>query len=74
MSFPNVLSLYVIWILPSTTRKNNLAYGASVSAMTIVSNNVREGAIVGPKARHFKTYGYRDLDKIKNLIRKYPNK
>tara|TARA_B110000003_G_C16654248_1_gene535672 strand:- start:5186 stop:5743 length:558 start_codon:yes stop_codon:yes gene_type:complete len=55
-------------LLPNIT----IGFGASVSAMTIVSNNVREGAIVGPKARHFKTYGYRDIDKIKDLIRKYP--
>lgn len=51
-----------------------VGFGASVSANTIVSNNVKKGAIVGPKSRHFKTYGYRDLDKIRDLIQKYREK
>ena len=56
-------------LLPNIT----LGFGSSVSANTIVSNNVKKGAIIGPKSRHFKTYGYRDLDKIKELISKYPH-
>ena len=57
-------------LLPNIT----VGFGASVSANTIVSNNVKEGAIVGPRSRHFKTYGFRDLDKIRDLIEKYPGK
>lgn len=55
-------------LLPNIT----IGFGASVSANTIVSNNVKEGAIVGPRSRHFKTYGFRNLDKIRDLIKKYP--
>tara|TARA_Y200000002_G_scaffold377651_1_gene383623 strand:- start:19970 stop:20530 length:561 start_codon:yes stop_codon:yes gene_type:complete len=54
-------------LLPKIT----VGFGASVSANTIVSTNVKKGAIIGPKSRHFKTYGYRDVDKIKDLIEKY---
>jgi acetyltransferase-like isoleucine patch superfamily enzyme len=57
-------------LLPNIT----IGFGASVSANTIISNDVKQGAIVGPKSRHFKTYGYRDLGKIKELINKYPEK
>ena len=54
-------------LLPNIT----IGFGATVSANTIVSTNVKEGAIVGPKSRHFKTYGYRDIGKIRSLISKY---
>jgi acetyltransferase-like isoleucine patch superfamily enzyme len=54
-------------LLPKVT----IGFGASVSANTIVSNNVKEGAVIGPKSRHFKTYGYRDIDKIRELMNKY---
>ena len=52
-------------LLPKIT----IGFGASVLANTIVSNNVKEGAIVGPRSRHFKTYGSRGLDKIRDLIK-----
>lgn len=48
-----------------------IGFGASVSAHTIVSNNVKDGAIIGPKSRHFKIYGYRDIDEITALIKKF---
>ena len=48
-------------ILPNV----NIGFGSSVSACTIVSKD-------GPKSRHFKIYGYRDIEAIKNLIKKYP--
>ena len=55
-------------LLPNVT----IGFGASVSANTIVSNNVNKGAIIGPKSRHFKVYGYRNLDRIRDLIKEYP--
>ncbi len=57
-------------VLPNVT----IGFGASVSANTIVSNNVNQGAIIGPKSRHFKVYGYRNLERIKDLVKKYPKK
>jgi dTDP-4-amino-4,6-dideoxy-D-glucose acyltransferase len=54
-------------VLPNVT----IGFGASVSAGTILSTNVKEGAVVGPRFRHFKTYGYRNLDKIRNLRNKF---
>lgn len=55
-------------ILPNV----NIGFGSSVSACTIVSKDVERGSIIGPKSRHFKIYGYRDIEVIKNLIQKYP--
>ena len=57
-------------LLPNVT----VGFGATVSANTIVSTNVTQGAIIGPKSRHFKVYGYRNLNKIKDFINEYPKK
>jgi len=57
-------------LLPKVT----IGFGATVSAHTIVSTNVKEGAVVGPKSRHFKTYGYRDVDMIRDLMNKHQRK
>jgi len=50
-------------ILPNLT----MGYASSASANTLISRNVDEGAIIGPKSRHFKVYGYRDLNKINEM-------
>ena len=54
-------------VLPNTT----IGFGSSASANTIISSDVKEGAIIGPKSRHFKTYGYRKIDGIKDLMHKF---
>ncbi len=54
-------------VLPNVT----IGLGSSASANTIISSNVKEGSIIGPKSRHFKTYGYRKIDGIKNLMHKF---
>ena len=54
-------------VLPNIT----IGFGSSASANTIISSDVKEGAIIGPKSRHFKTYGYRKVDGIKDLMHKF---
>jgi len=50
-------------ILPNVT----IGFGSSAAANTIISKNVKEGAVIGPRNRHFKVYGYRNLEDIKKL-------
>jgi len=50
-------------LLPNVT----MGYGSSASANTLISRDVNKGAIIGPKNRHFKIYGYRDLNAIDEM-------
>ena len=47
--------------------KPTMGFASSASENTLISRNVNEGAIIGPKSRHFKVYGYRDLNKINEM-------
>ncbi len=44
-----------------------VGFGASIAANTMVNSSVKDGAIIGPKIRHFKVYGYRDIKAINDL-------
>ena len=55
--------------LPGT----DVGFGTSIAANTIVSSKIKNGSIIGPKERHHKLYGYRDLDKIIKLQKKFEN-
>lgn len=54
-------------VMPGTI----IGMAATASAGTLISRDVDDGAVIGPKQRHFKIYGYRDLDAIKKLKDKF---
>ena len=54
-------------VLPNVT----MGFGSSAASNTIISKNVKAGAVIGPKNRHFKVYGYRDLKEIERLKIKF---
>lgn len=56
-------------ILPNIS----IGLGATISANTIVSSDVEDGAIAGPKSRHFKIYGHRNVALIKQMIKNFEN-
>ena len=55
--------------LPNT----HIGFGASIAANTIVGSKIKEGSIIGPKSRHFKLYGYRNINRIKELKEDFEN-
>ena len=50
-------------VMPGTS----IGMAATASAGTIISRNVNDGAVIGPKHRQFKIYGYRDINTIKKI-------
>ena len=48
-----------------------MGYGSSGAANTIISKNVKKVAVIGSKNRHFKIYGFRNLEKINRLKTKF---
>ena len=54
-------------VLPGTT----IGKASTASAGTIISRSVNDGAVIGPRQRHFKIYGYRDIDSINVLKDKF---
>ncbi len=49
----------------------NIGYGASIGANSVIFENIEDGAIVGPKHRGIKIYGFRDLEEIKQMQSNY---
>ncbi len=50
-----------------------IGFGVSISANTMINNSVKDGAVIGPKNRTFKIFGYRDINSIKKLKFQFEN-
>ena len=50
-------------VMPGTS----IGMASTASAGTVISRSVDDGAVIGPKYRHFKIYGYRDINTIKKI-------
>ena len=51
-----------------------IGFAVSIAANTLVNNSVRDGAIIGPRERLFKVYGFRDMGKIKTMKSEFEKK